>query len=51
MRDVAMTVRLPGIGTVTATLPMLMFGFLLVVAGLGVNLRDLGKALALKGGA
>jgi bile acid:Na+ symporter, BASS family len=41
MRDVSITLRLPGVGGVAATLPMFMLGFLLAVAGLGVNLPDL----------
>jgi BASS family bile acid:Na+ symporter len=48
MRDVSMTARLPGIGTILETLPMLMLGFLLVVAGLGVNLRELRQGLRIR---
>jgi BASS family bile acid:Na+ symporter len=42
---VSATVSPPGVGEITATLPMFMLGFLLVVAGLGVNLRDLRQGL------
>jgi hypothetical protein len=44
-RDVSIALRLPGAGSVAATLPMFMLGFLLAVAGLGVNLHDLRAGL------
>jgi BASS family bile acid:Na+ symporter len=45
MRQVSTTIRMPGVGPVGATLPMFMLGFLLAVAGLGVNLRELRRDL------
>jgi BASS family bile acid:Na+ symporter len=48
MRGVSVMVRLPGGGNLTATLPMFLLGFLLVVAGLGVNLRDLRSDLRVR---
>jgi BASS family bile acid:Na+ symporter len=48
MRSVSVMVPLPGGGVVTATLPMFLLGFLLVVAGLGANVRDLRSNLRVR---
>jgi BASS family bile acid:Na+ symporter len=39
------TARMPGVGSVLVSLPMLMLGTLLVVAGLGTNLQELRHTL------
>jgi BASS family bile acid:Na+ symporter len=45
IRDVSIDLRLPLVGSVPMTLPMFLLGFLLAVAGLGVNLRELQAGL------
>jgi BASS family bile acid:Na+ symporter len=45
IRDISIDLHLPGLGSVRVTLPMFMLGFLLAVAGLGVNLGDLRAGL------